>query len=87
MLFSVDAVGIVTVFLQIEHPGIVFQNHLNFQKVSTSALPIFCDALVTSQSVHQKYWCAFSMNAKTVNIIFFTFHMLIFIYHETNTHN
>jgi hypothetical protein len=53
--FSVDAMGIVTVFLQIEHPGIVFQNHLNFKKVSTSALHIFYDALVNYQSVYQKY--------------------------------
>jgi hypothetical protein len=61
--FNVDAVGIVKVFLQIEHPGIVFQNHLNFQKLSTSALHIFYDALVNSQSIYQKYWCSSFMNA------------------------
>jgi hypothetical protein len=46
--FSIDAVGIAMVFLQMEHPGIVFQTQMYFQRAGAFAVYLFCNALINS---------------------------------------
>jgi hypothetical protein len=51
--FNVDAVNIITEVLQLEHPEIVFQNHMYFHNVSSFAVHSCHNAVVNSQNIYK----------------------------------